>query len=198
MARGDVGRFAVNSAVRWLAVTAALGWSSALLWGRWLAEFGWLPTSVALATATLSVLAVWSLTVWFTVDTLLAAVERALTGSARAGGQFADHLRSEGGRWVAGGVDWFVAAARDGLEEREAPPWVRGALPAVAVWAQPLISDGAEVGVDLAEAEMARRLERWRRRVRFVRRLVALPVLTVAWGIPGAGLLGPRIDVWLS
>src|SRR5690606_3184862 len=105
VARGDVGRFAVNAAVRWFAVTVALGWSSALLWGRWLAEFGWLPTSVALATATLSVLAVWSLTVWFTVDTLLAAVERALAGSARAGGRLADHLRSEGGRWMAGGVD---------------------------------------------------------------------------------------------
>lgn len=187
----------MNAAVRWLFVTVALGWSSTLLWSRWLAEFGWSPSSAALATATISVLAVWSLTVWSTVDTLLAAVEQALAGSARAGSRLADHLRSEGRRGVVGGVDWFIAAAREGLEERDAPPWVRGALPAVAVWARPLISDGAMVGVDIVEAEMARRIERWRRRVRVVRRLVAVPVVTAAWGIPGAGLLGSRIGVWL-
>ncbi len=187
----------MTAALRWLAVTAALGWSAALLWGYWWVEIGPGGTFGAAIIATTSVAVVWLLAGWNTIDTVLRVAERALRTAARTGGRLADHVRSEGGRWVGGGVDWFVAAARDGLEERGVPPWVRGALPVVAVWAEPLLADGVEVGVDVAEAELARRLMRWSRRVALVRRLLGVPVLAAAWGLPLIGLAWTQMPALL-
>jgi hypothetical protein len=186
------------TALRWLVVTAALGWSAALLWGRWWAEIGPGGALGAAVVATTSVAVVWLLAVWYTVDTVLRVAERALAAGARTGGRLIDHVRSEGGRWVGGGVEWFVAAARDGLAERDAPPWVRGALPVVAVWTAPLLADGVVVGADVAEAELSRRLLRWSRRVTLMRRLLGTPALLAAYGLPLGGLAWRHLPALLS
>lgn len=179
----------MSAALQWLLRAAALGWSAALLWGRWLADVGpdgpW--GAVLIVTLTLAIFA--GLILWYVLDTLLGAAGWVLTAGIGAGGRLAAHARSESGQWAGSGVDWFVAAAREGLADHDAPPWVRGALPAAAVWAEPLLSDGVVIGVDVAEAELVRRLAIWRRRLRIVRLVIAVPVAAGAWGVPIIGLV---------
>lgn len=171
-------RFALGAAA-WLAAVLA-SWAVAM--SGWALDDPWRLFWMGAG----AMLAGWVVPAWWAAERGLSAVARGL--------RFGDGWLDSHAGWVDAGSamagraseQWMVAAARHGYGSRDVPPWVDRTVVWMAGFSGPLVTEELSDHGHAAREQARRELQRWHRRVQWLRGILALAVC-------GPGLLLPML-----